>query len=116
MSVMNLKGRTLVLGVLVAALIGFASPAYAQVGTVKGRVVDEKGAPVPDADLTFDFLGELRLHFTGKTDKNGQFTRAGLLASGGFWSISAKKGNLSGTMRNIDVPLQAIKNLDDIVI
>jgi tetratricopeptide (TPR) repeat protein len=117
MSMMNfLKSRNLVVGVLAAALLGLASPAYAQVGAVRGKVVDEKGTPVPDADVVFTFVGEIRVRHTGKTDKNGQFTRAGLNASGGLWTITVTKGPLTGTMRNIDVPLQAVKTLEDIVL
>jgi tetratricopeptide (TPR) repeat protein len=111
-----LKSRNLVVGVLAAALLGLASPAYAQVGAVRGKVVDEKGTPVPDADIVFTFVGEIRVRHTGKTDKNGQFTRAGLNASGGLWTITVTKGPLTGTMRNIDIPLQAVKTLEEIVL
>ena len=34
-------------------------------GSLTGRVVDEQGKPVADADLSFDYTGEQDLHFTG---------------------------------------------------
>ena len=116
MSMMNRKASRLIAGVLAAAVIGLASPVYAQVGAVRGRVVDEKGAPVAEADIAFDFVGEIRRHYDGKTDKNGYFTRAGLAATGGLWTITAKKGKLTGVLRNVDIPLQAVKSLEDIVL
>ena len=50
---MNTKkflGR-LVTASLVLALMAIAAPAFAQFGGVSGKVVDEKGNPVADADI-----------------------------------------------------------------
>jgi tetratricopeptide (TPR) repeat protein len=103
-------------GLAAAALIAVAVPAYAQLGTLKGRVVDEAGKPVAGAELTFDFTGELNLHFTGKTDDNGEFIRAGLQAVQGRWNITAKKGDLSGFAANIDIELGSTTIVPDIVV
>ncbi|HVT49331.1 MAG TPA: tetratricopeptide repeat protein [Vicinamibacterales bacterium] len=103
-------------GLVAAAFIAAAVPAYAQLGTIKGRVVDEAGKPVAGADLTFDFTGELNLHFTGKTDDKGEFIRAGLQAVQGRWNVTAKKGNLAGIAANVDVQLGSTTVVPDIVI
>jgi tetratricopeptide (TPR) repeat protein len=109
-------GPNMILGAIFALVVGIASPAYAQLGSLKGRVVDEAGKPVPDAELAFDYTGELNYHYTGKTDSKGEWTRAGLYAVGGRWTVTAKKGNLSGFAANVEVPLSAVKEVGDIVI
>lgn len=103
-------------GLCAAALVVAATPAYAQLGSLTGKVVDEAGKPVPDAEVSLDFTGEMNLHFKVKTDKNGTWTRAGLVAVGGRWTITAKKGNLSGVIPNVEVALGGAKPVDDIVI
>jgi tetratricopeptide (TPR) repeat protein len=108
--------RGVLFGLAVAALMLVAAPAYAQLGTIKGRVVDESGKPVAGATVQFDYTGELNLHFTGKTDNNGEYIRAGLMAVGGKWNVTAKKGDLSGIARSVDVPLEATLTVPDIVI
>ncbi|HWB30101.1 MAG TPA: tetratricopeptide repeat protein [Vicinamibacterales bacterium] len=103
-------------GLCAAALVVAATPAYAQLGSLTGKVVDEAGKPVPDAEVSLDFTGEMSLHFKVKTDKNGTWTRAGLIAVGGRWNITAKKGNLTGGLSNIEVALGGAKPVDDIVL
>jgi len=98
-----------------AALV-VATPAYAQLGSLTGKVLDEAGKPVPDADVQLDFQGEQNFHFTVKTDKNGTWTRAGLIAVGGRWNITAKKGGLTGSLTNIEVALGGAKPVGDIVL
>jgi tetratricopeptide (TPR) repeat protein len=98
------------------ALVVAATPAYAQLGSLTGKVVDEAGKPVPDAEVKLDFMGEMNIHFTVKTDKNGVWTRAGLIAVGGRWNVTAKKGDLSGIQPNIEVALGGAKIVDDIVL
>jgi tetratricopeptide (TPR) repeat protein len=103
-------------GLCAAALVVVATPAYAQLGSLTGKVVDEAGKPVPDAEVSLDFTGEMNLHFKVKTDKNGTWTRAGLIAVGGRWNVTAKKGNLSGGLPNVEVALGGAKVLDDITL
>jgi tetratricopeptide (TPR) repeat protein len=109
-------GATLRVGVLAALCVALAAPAYAQLGSLKGRVVDEQGNPVPDAELTFEYAGEMNYRFTGKSDSKGEWIRAGLYSVGGRWTVTAKKGNLAGFVSNIDVPLSAVGEVGDIVI
>jgi tetratricopeptide (TPR) repeat protein len=97
--------------------VALAAPAaYAQLGSLKGRVVDEAGNPVPDAELTFEYSGEMNYRYTGKSNAKGEWVRAGLYSVGGRWTVSAKKGNLAGFVSNIDVPLSAVGEVGDIVI
>jgi tetratricopeptide (TPR) repeat protein len=103
-------------GVLLVLCIAVAAPAYAQLGSLRGRVVDEAGQPVPDADLTFEYGGDMNYRFTGKTDSKGEWARAGLTAFGGLWTITAKKGDRAGFVGNVDVPVSAVGEVGDIVI
>jgi tetratricopeptide (TPR) repeat protein len=107
---------SVVAGLCMSALVLAATPAYAQLGSLTGKVLDEAGKPVPDADVQLDFNGEQNFHFTVKTDKNGNWTRAGLIAVGGRWNITAKKGGLTGTLSNVEVALGGAKPVPDIVL
>jgi len=106
---------SVVVGLCVVALVAIATPAYAQLGSLKGKVVDEAGKPVPDVDISLDYTGEMNLHFTAKTDKNGVWTRAGLVAIG-RWKITAKKGDLIGIIPSQEIYLGGAKEVADIVL
>jgi Tfp pilus assembly protein PilF len=99
-----------------AAVVLAAAPAFAQLGSLTGRVVDEAGAPVPGAEITLVYSGEMALKFTVKTDNNGRWTRAGLMAVGGRWTITASKDGASGFVPNFEVPLNASAVVPDITI
>jgi tetratricopeptide (TPR) repeat protein len=109
-------GSTLRAGMLMAVGLAVALPAYAQLGSVSGRVVDQEGNPVADAELVFEFVGEMNYRFEGKTQENGTYVRAGLSAVGGRWTIIARKDGMAGFISNVDVPLSDVIELDDIVI
>jgi tetratricopeptide (TPR) repeat protein len=93
-----------------------AAPAHAQMGSIKGKVVDEKGAPVPDAELVFDFIGDVNRQFKGKTDKKGEFIRAGLQVVGGRWRVTATKEGMSGRSEDLEVPIGSALPVPDIVL
>lgn len=102
-------------GACVAVLVA-AAPAFAQLGSLQGRVVDDKGAPVAGAEVKLSYSGEMTYNFTVKTDNNGRWTRAGLMSVGGRWTITATKDGATGFIANVEVPLNAAKVIDDIVI
>jgi tetratricopeptide (TPR) repeat protein len=99
-------------------LAGWATPAHAQQGSLRGKVVDQQGKPVEGADVTIDFVGEKKVTFTVKTDKKGEWIQAGLPVSAvGKWNVSAHKGDLSGSLpKAIDVPANGMTKADDITI
>jgi Tfp pilus assembly protein PilF len=100
-------------GACVAVLIA-ATPAFAQLGSLQGRVVDEAGAPVAGAEVTLVYSGEMAIKFSVKTDNNGRWTRAGLMSVGGRWTITASKDGASGFIQNVEVPLNASSVVPDI--
>ena len=52
-----------------------ASPAQAQNGNLRGKVVDEAGKPVADAEITLDFVGDYVRQYKVKTDSKGSGSR-----------------------------------------
>ena len=83
--------RVYVAAALVAAgLLLTADAGWAQsTGTVRGRVVDEKGQALPDALVNLDFQGGVTRKFDTKTNKKGEFTQVGLVPGG--YRITANK-------------------------
>lgn len=105
-----------VIGACVAMMLATAAPVYAQLGSLQGKVVDEAGQPVAGADVTLEYKGELNIKYQVKTNGQGMWTRAGLMAVGGLWTITVSKDGATGFASNVDVPLSAAKTIDDIVI
>jgi len=68
----------------------FGAAATAQTGSAYGRVVDEKGAPVPKARVEFDYQAAVARHYEAKTDKNGKFRL--FLIQGGYDVRVSKEG------------------------
>jgi hypothetical protein len=77
---------------VMAALIGFPSPAFAQVvkGSISGTVQDTSGATVPDADVHATQM-ETSQVFSAKTDDSGLF-RLSLLPVGTYRVEIRKEG------------------------
>lgn len=105
----------MLMGACVALLLATAAPAYAQLGSLSGRVVDEAGSPVADAEVAFEFLGGIPVKFSVKTNQNGEWVRAGLNAVG-RWNISASKDGATGFVNNVEVSLGGASKVPDIVI
>jgi tetratricopeptide (TPR) repeat protein len=105
---------------LVMVLLGLsvlASPAFAQMGSLKGRVVDADGKPVPDVEVVLDYIGDMKRQLKVKTDKKGEWIRAGVPAGGGGrWTISVTKGDLVGRIQDVEVALGNVQNTPDIVL
>src|SRR5262245_34851842 len=105
-----MRNRLLVAGGLVAAgLVGLAGTLWAQsTGAVRGRVVDEKGQSVPEAQVTLEYQGGVTRKFDTKTNKKGEFTQVGLAP--GPYRITANKegyqGNSVDTRVSLGEPMQ----------
>lgn len=89
---------------LVAGLFGFAfllSSAFAITGILRGRVVDEKGEPMPDVNVVLEAAGGQK--FNLKTSKKGEYIQVGL--GGGAWSVSASKDGYGPQKISVNVQL-----------
>lgn len=72
-------GARLLASMLALGLVAAGSPALAQTtGTLKGKVVDGKGAPVDSAAVVIEFKGGITLKRQITTNKRGEFIQVGL--------------------------------------
>jgi len=85
--------RALMPSLLVLGLAVVGTPAYAQTGQVKGKVVDAKNQPVEKADVTIEATDGMGRKFKVQTNRRGEYVQIGLPP--GQYRISASKDNLS---------------------
>lgn len=108
--------RRLIMAVVALALVAIPAPAFAQNGSLKGKVVDANGKGVDAAELTLDFKGDYVRQFKVLTDKNGEWIRAGMPSGGGTWTINVKKGDQVGYKAGVTVVIGVMTRIDDIVL
>jgi tetratricopeptide (TPR) repeat protein len=85
--------RALMPSLLVLGLAVVGTPAYAQTGQVKGRVVDAKNQPVEKADVIVEATDGMGRKFKLSTNKKGEYIQIGLPP--GQYKITASKDSLS---------------------
>jgi Flp pilus assembly protein TadD len=85
-------------------------------GGVRGKVVDEQGAGVPDVKVDMDFLGESRQKIakTQQTDKKGGFVRMGLAE--GRWKFTFSKEGFKTYVMEMDISLGGFSESPDVVL
>src|SRR6476661_5706377 len=93
-----------------------ASPAQAQNGNLKGKVVDEAGKPVADVEITLDFIGDYVRQYKVKTDAKGMWIKAGMPSGGGVWTLTAVKGDLTGQLKGVRVVIGEMTTVADITV
>jgi tetratricopeptide (TPR) repeat protein len=91
--------RVRLAAVATLASFGLLAPgaAFAQLGDVcalRGQVLDEQGAGIPDVKIELEYKGETRQKIvrTMTTDKKGKFLRSGLKS--GSWQFTLTKAGL----------------------
>lgn len=112
------RGVTL-LAVGVGAALVLAPTATAQTkvtGGVRGKVVDEQGAGVPDVKVDMDFLGESRVKIakTQQTDKKGGFVRMGMAE--GKWKFTFTKEGFKTYVMETNISLGGFSEVPDVVL
>ena len=85
--------RALMPSLLVLGLAVAASPALAQTGQVKGKVVDVKNQPVEKAQVTIEATDGMGRKFNVTTNKKGEFVQIGLPP--GQYKLTAAKDGLT---------------------
>src|SRR5215218_11419149 len=85
--------RALLSCVLVLGLTALATPALAQTGQVKGKVVDAKNQPVEKAQITIEAIDGMGRKFNVTTNKKGEFVQIGLPP--GQYRVTATKDGLT---------------------
>jgi tetratricopeptide (TPR) repeat protein len=104
----------LVVSVCAALCLGVAAPAFAQLGALQGRIVDESGQPVADAAILLEFQGGIPIKFESKSNEKGEWVQGGLNAVG-RWNISVSKDGATGFANNVEVAIGATR-MPDIVV
>ena len=87
-------GRACVLAAFVLAVAGYAAPAAAQGGQLKGKVVDAQNKPIEGARILMESTDSGR-KFETKSDRKGEFVQIGLPT--GNYNVTASKDTLSQT-------------------
>lgn len=104
--------RLMLVGAVLLSLAAFPREALAQTGAARGRVLDEKGQPLPDAKVQIDFQGGVTRKFETKTNKKGEFTQVGLTP--GQYRVTASKDGYQGTYVEYRVNLGDPTQLPDL--
>ena len=94
--------RTLTIVAMAIAVAIVATPASAQTGQVKGKVVDDKGQPVEGAKITL-LNQQTNRSLETKTNRRGEYIQVGL--SPGKYRITASKDAMSDTV-DVDIRLE----------
>jgi tetratricopeptide (TPR) repeat protein len=76
-------------GAWVVAFSVVAAPVWAQTGTARGKVVDDKGQAITDAAVTLEYKGGVTRKLDTKSNKKGEYTQVGLQP--GVYRITASK-------------------------
>jgi Tfp pilus assembly protein PilF len=91
-----------------------ASSAFAQAqGSLRGVVIDATGKPVPEAEVTFEYVGDVQQTVTVKTNARGEFTRVGMRT--GEWKMTATKDTLVGK-QTVRVVIAVLTKVPDLTI
>jgi tetratricopeptide (TPR) repeat protein len=95
--------RLVVAGGLMLGLVLLGGNAFAQTGTARGKVLDDKGQPLEGVKITIEFQGGINRKNETKTNKKGEYTQVGL--NPGNYKISADKEGFQSTFVGYKVSL-----------
>jgi tetratricopeptide (TPR) repeat protein len=102
--------------VLAGAALAYAlmaSSAWAQYGTVRGKITDEKGAPLPESEVVLEGQGDVAgKKFTLKADKKGGITRVGLPR--GAYKVTVSKEGYQAITLNVQISTGDTADMGDI--
>jgi tetratricopeptide (TPR) repeat protein len=86
-------GRRTLTSFVAVAMLAVAVPALAQTGRIQGKVVDQKDAPVADAQILVTAIPDQGgQKWQAKSDKNGNYIIGTLPKSGQYLIIASKDG------------------------
>lgn len=77
----------------VLAMIAVPTPATAQTGQIKGKVVDAKKQPIEGAAITIEMIEGMNRKYETKTNRRGEYVQVGLQP--GMYRITATKDGMS---------------------
>ncbi|HVR71898.1 MAG TPA: tetratricopeptide repeat protein [Vicinamibacteria bacterium] len=108
--------RCSVLTLGLAVTLAPPAPASRTTAGVRGRVVDEQGAGVPDVKIDMEFKGESRQKVTRSqtTDKKGGFVRMGI--PDGPWTFTFTKEGYTPTVIEMHLSLGGFSEMGDVAL
>jgi Flp pilus assembly protein TadD len=106
--------RALLAGGLAVCLALASSEAFAQSGSARGKVVDDKGQGVPEAKVIIEFQGGVNRKYETKTNKKGEYIQVGMPP--GQYKFTANKEGFSPTFVETKVNLGDATQIPDIQI
>ena len=98
--------RALMPSLFVLGLAAMGTPAFAQTGQVKGKVVDAKNQPVEKADVIIEATDGMGRKFKVQTNRRGEYIQIGLPP--GQYRVTASKDSLSDS-REQRIGLDAVE-------
>jgi hypothetical protein len=108
--------RGFVTGACALLVLAFGGAGVGTKRRVEGQSGECDGRPVEAVEVILDFVGELKRQVKTITDKNGEWIKPGIPAGGGTWTITAKKGDLTGSVDKISVKINETVKVPDITI
>ena len=112
--------NSIVAGVFVVSALGVAlswpTAAWAQVGGLFGKVVNEKGEPVVGAQMFFENKDAVMKVTGGTTNAKGEWQQNGLRGAQGSWSVEARKDGLSAGITDVVVRVNNQIQVPDLVL
>lgn len=97
-----------VFGLAFLASLAFA----ADTGIVRGKVVDEKGQPIPEAQILMESQAGSGQKFSQKANKKGEYIQVGVKT--GLWRITASKEGYGGQFAEVSVGIGAEARVPDL--
>jgi tetratricopeptide (TPR) repeat protein len=88
---------------LILGLAFLSTPASAQTGAARGKVLDSAGTPIVDAKVLIEFKGGMTRKFEVKTNKKGEWMQVGMQP--GPYRFTASKDGYQGSYIDARVPI-----------
>lgn len=106
--------RAFLVSLGIGGLLWTATAAWAQSGSIRGRVVDENGDPLADVEVVIEFLGGVTRTRNAGTNDRGEFIVAGLPT--GSYRVTYKKEGYQPIFQEVRVPAREVLRIDDAVL
>lgn len=106
--------RAFVIGTVAVVLLGAATPAFAQKGTLKGYVLQENGDPAPQVRVNFVSVDDPNKKASALTDRFGQFFRNNLDA--GLWNLEAERFGLVARYHRVTVKADETREIANMIL
>jgi len=103
--------RALIAAGLLVGIGLVATPARAQTGTARGKVMDAAGQPLAEAKVLIEFQGGITRKFETKTNKKGEYLQVGMQP--GPYRITASKDGYQPSVIDYKISLGEPTQLPD---